>query len=293
MTATHVTEARTDGLSHTFDVTLDPDRVRRSVDEELKKFGKSIRLKGFRPGRAPLAELRRRFGAEVRERVVDRMAIAVTRELIAERHLTPARRPSIHIEEEDGEAVRFTLSLEVAPEVSLGELGGLELERLHPSDGDPELEALAEADLRRRLFDALMARYDFPVPRDMVASELKRICQGFEAEVGEAVDDEVRQELEPIAERRIRLAVLLTEIGRAHDIRVPRQEVEALVEAQAERDPEHHAEVIDYYLDHPTALAELQSPAFEDRVVAFLLERSRISDVELPPDELRAVLEAP
>jgi trigger factor len=121
----------------------------------------------------------------------------------------------------------------------------------------------------------------------MVDDEYERIFRNFEAEVGETVDAELDIRLHGIAERRIRLAILLTEIGQVHGIRTSRAEIEALVEREAERHPEHQAEIIDYYLDHPTALAELQAPLFEESVVAFLLERNDIEEVDASKEELR------
>ncbi|MDZ7767695.1 MAG: hypothetical protein U5K38_00755 [Woeseiaceae bacterium] len=108
------------------------------------------------------------------------------------------------------------------------------------------------------------------------------------------MDTELEPKLRGIAERRIRLALLLTEIGRVHDIHVPRVEVEALVERVAERDPAHRGQRLsDYYLDHPTALAELQSPLFEERVVRFLLAQCEIEEIDVSADELRGAMEEP
>lgn len=292
MSETRVLDEQTDGLTHRFRLALDEGRMTRAVDAQLQTLGRDARIPGFRPGRAPLSILRNHFGRRVRQTVADRMAIDVARQLIIERNLQPARRPAIAMDDgADAGALTFTLLLEVAPSVELGNLNDIELRRLRPPVADPQLEAQADSLLRRRLFDALTERYTFPVPGDMVDNEYARIAQGFEAQVGETIDADLAEKLRAIAERRIRLAILFTEIGAAHGIDVPRSEVEALVRHEAERDPEHQAAIIDYYLDHPTALAELQSPVFEDRVVAFLLERSRIEDVAVTRDELLAAVE--
>ncbi|MDZ7669336.1 MAG: trigger factor [Gammaproteobacteria bacterium] len=292
MSESRVLDEQIDGLTYRFRIALDSREMTRAVDTQLKTLGRTARLPGFRPGRAPLPILRNRFGRQVREAVADRMAMDVARRIIVERQLQPARRPALHMDAaaDPGEPT-FTLLLEVAPTVDLGELPAFELRRLQPSHPDPELEAHADSLLRRELFDALTERYDFPVPADMVENEYARIVAGFEAQVGERIDPTLADRLRAIAERRIRLAIIFTEIGAAYDIHVPRDEVEALVEQQAERDPEHQAAIIDYYLDHPTAMAELQSPLFEDRVVAFLLERSRIEDVNVSTEELLAAVE--
>lgn len=118
----------------------------------------------------------------------------------------------------------------------------------------------------------------------MVERERAGIEAGYQRDIGGAVDAELGAEFARIAERRIRLAILLTEIGRVHNIRLDRDEVKALIAAQAQDDDAQQAELIDYYLDHPSAMAELQSALFEDRVVVFLLDRCDIEDVQLSAD---------
>lgn len=291
MSDARLLDEQVDGLRHSFRLSLDGSEVRRQVDTKLKRMARTADLPGFRPGKVPLSMLRRRIGTGVRDGVVDRLAIKIVRRLIAERSLQPAGRPRIEIES-DAEDVVFSLVLDLAPVVELGEVAGFALEHLHCEPPDPELNEEADLLLRRQLFDALIERYDFAVPADMVANELARIRRGFEDEVGEAVDAALADQLQNIAERRIRLAILLTEIGNAHGVQVPRWEVETLLEDPVEPELTHQGEIIDYYLDHPTALAELQSPLFEDRVVEFLLAHSEVQPVTLSADELRARLEA-
>jgi FKBP-type peptidyl-prolyl cis-trans isomerase (trigger factor) len=290
MTDFRILDQRVDGLAHIYRVAIDARSVAEAVNKELKQIGRKVRVRGFRPGRAPPSLVRSRHGERIRAVVVDRMAIGLARTLIAEKNLEPISRPRIEIENSDANSsgeVAFSLLLEVAPEIRLGALEGIRLRRVRVPDGDRGLTARANADVKRQLFDELMKRYDFPVPRAMVDDEYERIFRNFEAEVGETVDAELDIRLHGIAERRIRLAILLTEIGQVHGIRTSRAEIEALVEREAERHPEHQAEIIDYYLDHPTALAELQAPLFEESVVAFLLERNDIEEVDASKEELR------
>jgi FKBP-type peptidyl-prolyl cis-trans isomerase (trigger factor) len=293
MTADRILAESVDGLSHTFRISIDSDPVNAAVNTRLRDLRRTARMPGFRTGRAPLAMLRNLHGERVRASVIDVMAIEIARRLIAERGLEPSRRPTIRIDEDgtaESDSVTFTLLLEVMPRVVLGILGGFSLRLFQAPEDDPDLAEFARENLRRQLFDELMARHAFPVPGDMAENEYRRIARGFEKEVGEKVDDAVEGELRLIAERRVRLAILLTEIGCVHEISVSRSEVETLVAAQAERDPDHQSEVIDYYLDHPTALAELQSPLFEDRVVEFLLSRSKIDVVRVGAEELRRMM---
>jgi FKBP-type peptidyl-prolyl cis-trans isomerase (trigger factor) len=274
-----------DGLRHEYRIELDPAQVRAAVDERLRRAGRNLKVPGFRPGRAPLSVLRRHHGSRLRNGVVDRLAIDVTRNLIAERGLSPGARPSIRIDEDAPET--FLLILEVTPEIELGELKDLRIHRLQAADGDPESALLTREHVRRQLFDALTAQYDFPVPEEMVETEHTRVVAGYREAVGEAPDADTDRELAAIAERRIRLALLFSEIARCNDIGVSRAEVEQMVEQVADRDPEHQDEIIDYYLDHPTAMAELQSPLLEDRVVEFILERCTFTDETVDAARLR------
>lgn len=293
MSDTRILDERIEGLTHEYRVSLDSAPVNEAVDRRLEEIGKKAQIRGFRPGKAPLKVLRSHHGARVREQVVNRMAIDIARRLIAEKNLEPTRQPTIRIDkdEEDTGTIEFSLLLDVAPTIELGSPGGYKLQHLVPPANEPQLIQQAEAHLRRQLFDQLMEEYDFAIPQDMVENEHDRIKRGFEAEVADTVDAELDETFRQIAERRIRLAILLTEIGRVHEISLSSAEVEALVERQVEEDPEHRAELIDYYLDHPSAMAELQSPLFEDRVVQFLLARSEIEAVRVTTEEFLATVE--
>jgi FKBP-type peptidyl-prolyl cis-trans isomerase (trigger factor) len=285
MEPARIVAEQVDGLRHEYRIELDPGRVREAVDERLRRAGRDLPVPGFRPGRAPLPVLRAHHGNRLRDGVVDRLAIEVTRELIAERGLSPSGRPSIRIDADAPET--FVLALEVTPEIGLGEMKDLHIRRLRVADGDEESDALAREHVRRQLFDSLTGQYDFPVPQEMVDNEHNRVVTGYRDAVGEEPNPETDRELAAIAERRIRLALLFAEIARHNDITVSRAEVEAMVERVADRDPEHQDEIIDYYLDHPTAMAELQSPLLEDRVVEFILERCTITDETVSADHLR------
>lgn len=274
-----------DGLRHEYRVALDPQRVREAVDAQLRRAGAKLAVPGFRPGRAPLAVLRNHHGKRFRNDVVDRLAIDITRRLIAERGLSPLGRPSIGIDAAAPET--FVLVVEVTPEITLGDMADIRIHRLQVENGDAESIALAREYVRRQLFDALIAQCAFPIPADWVDAECTALIAGYRDAVRQEPDPAARSDLEAIAERRIRLALLLSEIARSNAIEVPRAEVEQRVEQIADLDPEHQDEIIDYYLDHPTAMAELQSPLLEQRVVDFILEHCHISEETVNAERLR------
>ncbi|MHA7814894.1 MAG: trigger factor [Pseudohaliea sp.] len=274
-----------DGLHHRFHVELDPEAVRAAVDEQLRRAAPRLEVPGFRRGRAPLTVLRNHHGTRARDSIVDRLAIAITRSLIAERGLSPRARPSIHIDAKAPES--FLLSLEVAPAIEPGNLADIHVQRLEVTGADDELQAMAREHERRQLFDALTEHYRFPVPGDMIDNERERISAGYLEAVGEAPDPSTERELAAIAERRVRLALLFAELARRHAISVARSDVEQLVEGLADRDPAHQEEIIDYYLDHPTAMAELQSPLLEQRVTDFILAHCTVTVEKVSEAQLR------
>jgi len=280
-----IVEEEVDGLHHRFYVELDSEDVRAAVDEQLRRAAPRLDVPGFRRGRAPLTVLRNHHGTRVRNTIVDRVAIDLTSDLIAERGLLPRARPSIHIDAKAPES--FLLSLEVAPEIEPGNLADIHVQRLEVTGADDELQAMAREHERRQLFDTLMEHYRFPVPGEMVDNERARISAGYREAVGEAPDLSTERELVAIAERRVRLALLFAELARRHAISVARSEVEQLAEGLADRDPAHQEEIIDYYLDHPTAMAELQSPLLEQRVTDFILEHCTVTFETVSAAQLR------
>ncbi|MFN2287858.1 MAG: trigger factor [Chromatocurvus sp.] len=274
-----------DGLRHEYRIELDAERVRETVDARLRHATPRLQVPGFRPGRAPLSVLRTHHGKRFRNNIVDRLAIDVTRKLIAERGLAPRARPAISIDA--GAPETFVLAVDVTPEIQIKDIKGTPIQRLKAGDGDKESAKLTQEHVRRQLFDALIQQCEFAVPQEWVVAEHARVLAGYRDAVGEDPDPATDRELAAISERRIRLALLFSEIARSNNIEVPRAEVEQLVEQVADRDPEHQDEIIDYYLDHPSAIAELQSPLLEERVVAFLLERCNITEEVVNTDQLR------
>jgi len=274
-----------DGLRHEYRVALDPQQVREAVDAQLRRAGKRLTVPGFRPGRAPLAILRSHHGKRFHNEIVDRLAIDVARRLIAERGLSPLGRPSIRMDPAAPET--FVLAVEITPDITLGDMADIRIHRLQIENADADSNALAREYVRRQLFDALIAQCNFPVPTDWFDTEYAMLVDGYRDAVHQEPDPTTRSDLEAIAERRIRLALLLSEIARSKAIEVPRGEIEQRIEQIAGRDPEHQDEIIDYYLDHPTAMAELQSPLLEERVVDFILEHCHISEETVDAEHLR------
>jgi trigger factor len=98
--------------------------------------------------------------------------------------------------------------------------------------------------------------------------------------------DEQRKEYMSIAERRVRLGLLLSEIGTSNNITVGQDEINREMTNQARRFPGQEQQVFDFFRQNPSALAQLQAPLFEDKVVDFIIEMAEVSDRTVSREEL-------
>jgi trigger factor len=156
---------------------------------------------------------------------------------------------------------------------------------------------IAHQRLKRQLLDRLAERHDFPVPQGMVDIELDVIWKEFEAERerakqrGDATeegksDDALKGEYRAIAERRVRLGLLLSEVGRSNNIQVTQEEINRALMEEARRFPGHERKVVEYYRNQPGALDNLRAPLFENKVVDYILEIAEVTDRSVPIGEL-------
>ena len=154
---------------------------------------------------------------------------------------------------------------------------------------------VSRSQLKRALLDALAAGYDFAVPEGMVDTEFDAIWQRLNedrerdevdpSDVGRG-DDELRPEYRRIAERRVRLGLLLSEIGRSNNVTVGNDEVQRAVMERARAFPGQEERLVSYYRENPQALAELRAPLFEDKVIDLILEQADVADKAVSVEEL-------
>ncbi len=149
--------------------------------------------------------------------------------------------------------------------------------------------------VKRRLLDILSDRHSFEVPQGMVEMEFDAIWkqvekdkeQGRLDEADQGKDDEqLKQDYRAIAERRVRLGLLLSEVGRQNEISVTQEDVNRAVLNEARRFPGQEHMVFQYYQQNPEALNMLRAPIYEDKVVDFILELAKIAEKPVSPDEL-------
>ncbi|MBV7256770.1 trigger factor [Pacificimonas sp. WHA3] len=174
-----------------------------------------------------------------------------------------------------------------------------QLKELLGGQMNQELENLTRTHMKRKLLDTLAARYDFAVPVGMVEAEFNQIWQQLEQEASNADDkDAAMKELEAekddyrrIAERRVRLGLLLSEIGQKQGVQVSQQEMNQLIFQEAQKYQGQQEEVVKYFRENQMAAAQLRAPLFEDKVVDLMLENAEITERKVTREELTAAIE--
>ena len=112
----------------------------------------------------------------------------------------------------------------------------------------------------------------------------RRLGQSFADE--DKSEEEAKEEYRKIAERRVRLGLLLSDIGTKNEVKVENKELQQAMIAQAQRFPGQARQVFEFYQKNPSALEQLRAPIFEDKVVDFIIERAKIETKTVAPDEL-------
>jgi trigger factor len=176
-----------------------------------------------------------------------------------------------------------------------------QLRELMKGQVEQELNGLTRTHMKRRLLDQLAADHDFEVPPSMVEAEFNQIWQQLEQEAsGDADPAGARAEMEAergdyraIAERRVRLGLLLSEVGRKNGVDVNQAEMNQIVmQAAQQYRPEDRQSFIDYVRNTPMAAAQLRAPLFEDKVVDFLFAKADISERKVSREALQAEIES-
>ena len=154
---------------------------------------------------------------------------------------------------------------------------------------------LSRQRVKRQLLDQLDEQHKFDLPANMVEQEYDNIWRqvtGELAQTGKTFETEgtteeaARADYRKIAERRVRLGLVLSEIGERNKITVTDEEVQRGLAAQMRQAPGREKEVLDFYRRTPEALASIRAPIFEEKVVDFLLELVKVKDKAVSRDEL-------
>ena len=158
-----------------------------------------------------------------------------------------------------------------------------------------EYANIARMKLKRRVLDALDKAHDFTLPESLVTGEFEGIWRQLEESLkaegkgiadGGKSEDELKGEYRKIAERRVRLGLVIGEIGEKSEIKVSQEELRRALIEQARRYPGQERFVYEYYEKNPAALAELRAPIYEDKVVDHILGLAKPSTKKVPVEEL-------
>jgi trigger factor len=165
-----------------------------------------------------------------------------------------------------------------------------------------ELDQTARLRIKRELLDKLADVANFPAPQNLVEAEFAGIWQRVEADRAAGQLDEedrskdpetLRAEYRGIAERRVRLGLLLAEIGRVNNIVVSEPEMNRALQAELQRYPGQEQQVLNFFRQNPGAIEQIRGPIFEDKVVDFIIAGAAVTDQTVSVEELNAGLDAP
>jgi len=158
-----------------------------------------------------------------------------------------------------------------------------------------DFQAQSRRKVKRKLLDALDKLYSFELPPTLVQQEFDGVWQGVTAEMAQAnrsfedegtTEDAAREEYRGIAERRVRLGLVLAEIGDKAEIKITEDELTRALIDRARQFPGQEKMVWDFYQKNPQALAELRAPIFEEKVVDHLLGQAKVVDKTVSKEEL-------
>lgn len=167
-------------------------------------------------------------------------------------------------------------------------------------------DSLTRAHMKRALLDALADSYGFDVPAGMVDLEFGQIWEQIKRDAissgdakpedfagKDAPEDEAEAaEFRSIAERRVRLGLLLSEIGVKNEVQVTQEEVNRRIIEEARRYPGQEAQVFEFYQKNEEARAQLRAPIFEEKVVDFVIDQAKVTEKKVSRDDLEAAVRA-
>jgi len=149
--------------------------------------------------------------------------------------------------------------------------------------------------LKRQLLDQLDATHKFDPPPSLVKDEFDRVWNQVTSEMTaekksfadeNTTEEKAREEYQKIAERRVRLGLVLAEIGEKNNITVTDEELNRALVEQARQFPGQEQQVWEYYRKNPQAVAGLRAPIYEEKVVDFLLELAKVTDKKVSREDL-------
>jgi trigger factor len=177
---------------------------------------------------------------------------------------------------------------------------GLGLENLEALRGkireqlQTEYGLATRARIKRQLLDKLTEAHDFTLPPGMVDGEFNQIWSQVEAdrkagnidpEDKDKTEEQLQAEYRGIASRRVKLGLLLSEIGRRANVEVKQEEIGRAVMSEARRYPGQERKVVEFYQNNAQALAQLRAPLYEDKVVDYIVDLAKVTERKVSPEQ--------
>ena len=169
------------------------------------------------------------------------------------------------------------------------------------SQMEAALQSMARQHMKRQVLDALDEKHKFEVPAQLVDAEFNTIWNRVVHEVehhGRSFEDEgtteeaAKEQYRTIADRRVRLGLVVAEIGNTNEVQVTDEEHQQALIAEVRRFPGQEQQVYDYYRKNPQALAGLRAPVFENKVVDFIIDAAEVTDKKMDREELAKLIQA-
>ncbi len=217
----------------------------------------------------------------------------------------PDQYPAQHLA---GKAAEFDVTvkkvekpgkLEITDEVAkqIGVESADKLRELVRGQIESRYGSFTRARVKRQILDKLDAMTKMELPQKMVAAEFDNIWSQVKVELeraGKTFEDEdtteekARSEYQTLAERRVRLGLLLAQIGEKAEIQVSEEELQKAVYDQVRRFPGQEQQVFDYFRQHPDAVAGLRAPLYEDKVIDHIMATAKVTNKTVSKEELTA-----
>jgi trigger factor len=215
----------------------------------------------------------------------------------------PANYQAANLAGKDAEFDVTAKSVEAPTPVTLDDefaktLGMESLEKLKTAIKDRiarEHGTMSRQKLKRELLDKLDQMHKFAPPPTLVEDEFNNVWQVIESDLKQqgrtfadedTTEEKAREEYRAIAERRVRLGLVLAEIGEKNNIKVTDDELSRAIVERARQMPGREQEIWEYYRKNPNAVAGIRAPIYEEKVVDFLVELAKVTDKPVSREEL-------
>ncbi|MCV6598978.1 MAG: trigger factor [Alphaproteobacteria bacterium] len=175
-----------------------------------------------------------------------------------------------------------------------------ELKSKIKSSVELEYSELTDMAVKRTMLDTLDSKVKLELPESLLEGEFKEIWNRVEedkkqnpesSEYKGKSDKDLEKEYKGIAERRVKLGLVLADIGNKNKITVSQKEINQAISQEMQKYPGQEKQVLEFYQKNPNAIASIQAPLFEKKVMDFVLELAKVEEKEMSVDDIKAIIE--